>query len=365
MIVTQIALLFATGLVARTITERLLPGYGVLVMALVVFNPSAVGTAHVIASDTLYAFIFAVLFWSLIVFAELPTWRSALATGALLGISLLARNPLEALLPLWPLIMMVLAMIARGRSVWKRALLMGVAATVLAFAMTTPWIAYKYHAGEGFDLTSQEQKGWFLRKQIVYLEHCRSGLPNNVARDNWERERQAQMAQIPGFDKMSDREQAGYVIKISLDRMKTYSVRDYVCALIPGWALMYGSPGVSDFSLMFGLVNYDTIALLRWNRFAEYFSKVSPITITFMVLGFAYLIAVRILDLIGVIGMVRRRAWLALVTMFGAMSYLTLIMLFNGASRFRLPLDPMLFIMAAYGVAELREKWFNRAARAG
>ena len=63
--------------------------------------------------------------------------------------------------------------------------------------------------------------------------------------------------------------------------------------------------------------------------------------------------------------MVRRRAWLALVTMFGAMSYLTLIMLFNGASRFRLPLDPMLFIMAAYGVAELREKWFNRAARAG
>ena len=163
-IVTQIALLFATGLVARMITERLLPGYGVLVMALVVFNPSAVGTAHVIASDTLYAFIFAVLFWSLIVFAQLPTWRSALATGALLGISLLARNPLEPLLPLWPLIMMVLAMIARGRPIWKRALMMGVAATVLAFAMTTPWIAYKYHAGEGFDLTSQEQKGWFLAK---------------------------------------------------------------------------------------------------------------------------------------------------------------------------------------------------------
>jgi len=362
LVVTQLALLFATGLVARAITERLLPGYGCLVMLLVVFNPSAIGVAHVLGSDTLYAFVFALLFWAVVEFAYRPAWRPALATGALLGASLLVRNPLEALLPLWPVVMTVLAVIAGGRNLWTRALLLGIAATVLAYAITVPWIAYKYRANEGFDLTSQEQKAWFLRKQVVYLEHCRSGLPNNLARDNRTEERKAHLAEIPGFERMTERQQANYVINDSIARMRTYSVRNYVCALTSGWALMYGSPGVSNLSLLFGEVSQGTIAYLRWNRFAEYFRKVPPATIVITVIGLAYVILVRLLNLFGAIAMVRRRAWVPLLTMFGAMTYLTLIMLFNGAARFRLPLDPLLFIIAAYGVAELRERWFKPAS---
>ena len=363
-VVVQLALLFSTGLVARAITERLLQGYGTLVMALVVFNPNALGTAHLVQSDTLYAFLFTALFWCLVTFCRQLSWPSAIATGGALGISLLARNPLQALLPLWPLVMTVLAMMAQGRQVWRRALTMGIVATALGFAITTPWLFYLHRAGEGFGETTDAQKYWYLRIQMVYLEHCRSGLPNDRATELARQERARRLEQIPGFARMSERQQTRVLIDDALNQMRHFSVRDYICALLPSWALMYGSPGVSNFSELFGAAQQDVLSLLRWNRYADYFGSISAISLLLTLSGFAYIIAIRILDLVGLIAMVRQRAWLPLTMMFGAMFYLTAIMLFAGTSRFRLPLDPMLFIIAAYGVAELRERWFSRAARA-
>lgn len=364
-VAVQVALLFATGLVARRISERMLPGYGMLVMALVVFNPNAIGTAHLVQSDTLYAFVFILLFLCLLVFCRQLSWTTALTTGAVLGISLLARNPLQALMPLWPLVMMVLAMIAHGPTVWKRALIMGIAATALGYAITTPWLFYTYRAGEGFGQTTDVQKNWYLRIQLVYLEHCRTGLSNDQVAALARQKRELRLNQISNLAHMSEEKQTRLLIDDSLNQMRSYSVRDYICALVPSWALMYGSPGVSNFSQLFGLVQQDVLSLLRWNRYADYFSKVSLISLALTLSGFVYLITIRILDLIGLIVMIRRRAWVPLTMMLGAMTYLTAIMLFSGTSRFRLPLEPMLFIMAAYGVAGIRAKWLARSATAG
>ena len=114
-------------------------------------------------------------------------------------------------------------------------------------------------------------------------------------------------------------------------------------------------------SLLFVFEDESIASLLRWNRFADYFKTIPITTLVLTVSGFAYLIVIRLLNIVGLLAMLRRRAWVPLVAMLGAMVYLTLIMLFSGTSRFRLPLDPMLFIIAAYGIAELREKWFRRS----
>jgi hypothetical protein len=123
---------------------------------------------------------------------------------------------------------------------------------------------------------------------------------------------------------------------------------------------MYGSPGVSNFSQLFGLVQQNVLSLLRWNRYSDYFNKVSNISLALTVFGFLYLIVIRCLDLIGIIVMIRRRAWVPLVMTLGAIVYLTTLTLFSGTSRFRLPLEPMLFIMVAYGIAGLRARWPSR-----
>jgi hypothetical protein len=124
---------------------------------------------------------------------------------------------------------------------------------------------------------------------------------------------------------------------------------------------MYGSPGVTNFSSLFGLTQQDVLSLLRWNRYADYFRAASSSMLIMTFVGMIYVVVVRLFGLVGLFAMIRRRAWIPLTLVFGSVLYLAGIHLFAGTSRFRLPLEPMLFVMAAYGVAEIRERWFGRA----
>jgi hypothetical protein len=362
-IILQLGLLFATGLVGRAITERLIPGYGTIVLALVVLNPSALGTAHLVQSDTVYAFVVSLTFWAMVAFGQTTTWGSALAVGTAIGISLLARNPMQALVPFLPLVMMVLAMLGQGAAAWKRGLVMGLGAAALACAIVVPWLTYNYHVGQGFQLTTEGHKFWFLRIQLVYLEHCRTRLSNDQATRRLNEARQQRLKAIPGFDSLPDNEQTQILIKDAKNQMLTYSVRDYICGLLPSWALMYGSPGVSNFSSLFGLAERNVLSLLGWNRYGDYFRAASPTVLIMTFVGMAYVVVMRLLGLVGLLGMIRRRAGIPLILVFGSVLYFTGILIFAGTSRFRLPLEPMLFVMAAYGVAEIRERWLARTGK--
>lgn len=86
-IIVQILLLFLTGLMSRGIVESWLPGYGNVMLALVIFNPSAFILAQIVLADTLMAFFFVASLWAGLSFIRVPTLRTAVAAGIFLGLS--------------------------------------------------------------------------------------------------------------------------------------------------------------------------------------------------------------------------------------------------------------------------------------
>jgi len=61
----------------------------------------------------------------------------------------------------------------------------------------------------------------------------------------------------------------------------------------------------------------------------------------------------RIFGLVGLIKMIKNKEYSLLFVLIGIITYFVLITLFVGNSRYRLPIEPTLIIMAVYGFSTL------------
>jgi len=361
----QLALLFATGWIARAITERLLPGYGNLMLALVIFNPNSFSTAHLFQSDTLYAFIATALIWSLFAFSASPKWPLALASGALLGLSLLVRPTLEYFLYVWPLVLLVLGMLARGMREWTKLLPMAIAAMAVAFVAIMPWMLHNQRAGEGFVLSSNYLKSAFLWDNIAHLDNyaANQGL---VAASQATVGRRAHLAAEfgPGFDRLPDREKYGFFLRKGGEQFLTYPLAVYVRAFGLAWAQFFGAPGVGNIMNLLGLYEYSALANMAQRQYTNYYDpvldalkKANPVFVFLTIGGFLFVLVVRVLAVFGLLTIVRRRLWAVLLIVGAGLIYFTIVHLFVANSRYRLPIEPLLFLLTLYGLDGWRRWW--------
>ena len=363
-VVTQLALLFATGWIARAFTERWLPGYGNLMLALVIFNPNALGTAHLFQSDTLYTFLMTALFWSLFAFAKTPVWPLALASGALLGLSLLARTTGQFLMYIWPLALLLLGMLAGGARIWARSLTMGLAATLVAFLVITPWMLHNQRAGEGFTLSNNFLKSYFLWDSISYLEKYSKNIGQTPAELSAEAIRDRFGEQYGSdFNRLTDRDKYAYLADKGREQFFSYPAGTYARAFGWAWVQYFGIAGVSNFMNLFGLEGETAFARFRHAQYDNYIDagidalkKASPAFLALSAFGFLFVIVLRALGLIGVVTLLRRRVWPVLLIIGAGLGYFTLVHLFVANSRYRLPIEPILFLLALYGLDGIRNR---------
>ena len=90
-IIGQIVLLWLTGIIAYKIIERILPGKGIVALALVIFNPNTLGTSHLIQSDTLYMFMVTTTLCCLILYGSRRNFKLSIIVGLLFGLTCLVR----------------------------------------------------------------------------------------------------------------------------------------------------------------------------------------------------------------------------------------------------------------------------------
>jgi 4-amino-4-deoxy-L-arabinose transferase-like glycosyltransferase len=362
--VGQIALLFATGLLAREMTERSLPGYGNLMLALVIFNPNALGTAHLFQSDTLYAFLVTAVSCNLLIFAQSPNLYLGVGCGALLGLSLLARTTGQYLLFVWPVALMLLGIFATGWRAWARLLAIGLVSTSVALAVNFPWMLHNQRAGEGLVLTTNYLKSYFLWDNIAYLEKYHRDIGQTDA-ENAAIARQKQLAERygPGFDRLTDREKYAYLEQQGREQFLSYPPRAFARAFGWAWAQFYGVPGVSNFLNLFGLGEQTAFARYRGQAYDNYvqagidaLKNASPAFIVLTAGGFLFVVLVRILGLVGAATIIRRRLWPVGLVVGAGLGYFTLIHLFVANSRYRLPVEPLLFLLALYGLDGCRRR---------
>ncbi len=301
-VVGQLFLLFATGWLARAMAECWLPGYGNLMLALVIFNPNALATAHLFQSDTLYAFLVTAVVCSVLFFARTPAWRSAVSGGVLFGLSLLARTTAQYLLLVWPLALLLLGTIASGWRAWCRSLAMGVVAAAIAVAVVMPWVLHNQRAGEGFVLTTNFLKSYFLWDNISYLEKY----DKNIGQTEAERAAEALRDKFgeqygPGFERLPDREKYAYLEMKGRERFVSYPAGTFVRAFGWAWLQYFGIPGVSNFMNIFGLGEQTAFARYRNQTYDNYLQagldavkNASPVFMVLTGVGFVFIFVMRI-----------------------------------------------------------------------
>jgi hypothetical protein len=349
-VLLQIVLLFGTGLIAYRITEQWLPGWGLFVLICVIFNPSALGTAHLFQSDTVYAFAFALLLWATVRFADTLSWRDACATGVAFGLSLLVRNTLQLLLPLWPVALVLVAAIRRHLR-WRHVV-MGLAAASIAFVITVPWLLHMRAAGEGFQLSPNYHRWLYLWNNVGRLDQCASGTgyPETAPRTN--RMLAQQKAERPDFEQLPSVDQYDYLFRQALTQFLSYSPKTYVCAVGRSAVRLYAEAGVSNLVAMFDLMDQSALSVLRYEHYADYFHMASIPTLLLTAIGFLFVIPLRIFGFIGLFEMLRRRQIMQFAITVSALVYFVGMHL-SATSRYRLPVEPLLFILAAYGLSAL------------
>lgn len=368
LVVAQAALLFATGWLARSLTAELLPRWADLALALVVFNPSALGTAHLVQSDTLYAFLITAAFWAAIRYGLAPGWRVAALAGLLFGLSLLTRATGVYLLYVLPVALLLLGALAEGWGGWRRHLGHGVAATAIALAVALPWMAHNAAAGEGFQLSTARLRAAFLWDNLVYLEMYHADRPLAAAED-WGAERRADVLDaLPEGTGVLARDQA--LVDDASWRYLGYPASAWAEAYGWAWAQFFAIPGVSNLLNILELNERTPFAVFQAGDADSYLdaglralAQAAPMATVLTVAGFAYVLALRGLGLAGLVVLVRRRHWAVLLTIVAVVAYFALVHLFVANSRYRLPIDPALILLALYGLDGLWRPRLRSAPR--
>ncbi len=366
-IVAQAAILLATALLARRLAERLLPGYGWAVAALVALNPLALLNVHLILNDTVYAALFTAAMLAGVMLLARPTWPGALALGALLGLCAWLRLEPQFLVYALPLLLVALALLRGDGRRWRRYLACGVAAQAAALVVVAPLMLHNRAAGAGLAFDNGRNAVFFLLDNMGLLRYYQSGQPYAEARLE------------PHAWAEAFRDAHADICRPRPGRACNRALRDAALARLFAMppAVIARAWSIAVVSVYGGAWSGEVIYLLGYDdagRGAPGAASVGglaanwlrrlgglapgPAVITVATVGFV--MAVRVLGLVGIVVLARRRQWWLLGLIGGLCVYVSGVHLFGGALRYRLPLEPLLFVLTAYGIDGLRTLWGRR-----
>ena len=109
-VIGQIILLWLTGIITYIIVENILPGKGIVGLVLVIFNPNALGTAHLIQSDILYMFMVTTTLYCLFLYRNKGSFKLSILIGFLFGLTCLVRTSGQYLILLLPIIYIIVGL---------------------------------------------------------------------------------------------------------------------------------------------------------------------------------------------------------------------------------------------------------------
>ncbi len=366
-VVGQIAVLLVSGVIFRAVVEEVAPGYGALGMALYLFNPNVLSTAHLIQSETLFSFFLLVSFWAVCVRNGHVTWGRSLLTGLALGLACLVRPTPQFLILVLPLGMVALAVLAGRGASWVRALMQGAAATVLALAIVAPWAHYVNQYDGVYALAPNDIKYRYVYDQITIIEAQIHGLSYHEADDRMDQlvPEHAQVHACKQSPVYSDSYSACYgeLVSKGFARLLSYPIADFAKALFRS---------VGQFGVAGGAGNWHNILGLDTNGVSATWFEASQGSVLeivkavlqptslpaflFTLVSLGYVVVLRLLGGVGLGVLLWQRHWSIAAIIVAYIAYFALITIFVGNSRYRVPVEPALVLLAVVGAAAVKSR---------
>jgi hypothetical protein len=362
----QCALLYLTGSLSRYILLKFSSKFGLLLHALVIFNPNSMITAHLVQSETLFTFL---LVWSVVVIFKIITdfsWRNIILLGILIGLAALTRPIALYLLILYPVFILTVLIIKGKPNIhnvavfhrngfWIKLLAIG----LIGGLVVSPWYIRNYAKFDMVFFTSNS--GAYLQSQYIQLKNQGSGWSVADAMKEHKRKFSNYLTKERknSFCLDNDRHWScnSVLTRVSLKAITEESLIVHLKAFIHSWGTLFFSGGASNIRNYLGFDGKDLIANFQNNAFNGLESIVKLVAN----MNFSYLfififtttfsIISRITGIIGVFYLLKNKKWRPYgVLLIEVVVVFTAAYLYLGQSRFRVPLEPILMLFSVIGI---------------
>ena len=281
--------------------------------------------------------------------------------GALAGLGAMTRPVLFYALLVMPFIIPAVLGVAKtgeGDGKWiRRSFGASLAATLVMAIITLPWVWRNYE--ETGVATFVSNGGAFLWDQVSELYQ----VAENPDFANFHSHQLALLDRElgPGWQEKNLPETViSQALKTTaLEEIGKQPVSVMAKAFVFSSVRLYGSGGSSNIWKLFGIAEGEaaTDSYIHAHSLSSLSQGVfSGITSSSFAYGLLHAVPIvlavllRVFGVLGLVEMVRRREWRAFIICVGVLGYFSSGYLFLSASRFRVPLEPVLAILSVYGL---------------
>ena len=362
----QCTLLYLTGFLSRYILLKFTNRFGLLLHALVIFNPNSLITAHLVQSETLFTFL---LVWSVVIAFKIvadPSLKNIILLGVLMGLATLTRPVSLYLLILWPaFILITLTIKAKQGASNKYALCQKkqwiklLVVVLVGGLVISPWYVRNYiNSGEVF-FTSNS--GAYLKDQYLQLKNKGAGSSLEDAK------KEHKKIFINYLDNNTETHFClsherhwscnGALTHASLEAIIAEPLTVHMKALVDSWGTLFISGGASNIRNYLGLdgkiliVDFQNKSFNGLKSILKLVGDMNPAYFFIFILTIVFSVTSRILGIIGIYYLLKNREWRPYsLLLIGIISIFTAAYLYLGQSRFRVPLEPLLMLFTVVGV---------------
>ncbi len=361
----QCILLYLTGSFSRRILLYFSSStnFGLILHAMVIFNPNSMITAHLIQSETLFTFLF---IWSVFITFRIISkiyLKDVILLGVLVGLATLTRAVglyFLIFIPIFILISIIARRSLKGKTFFlKRDCLVKLPLIFLVGCLViSPWYVRNYINFDKIFYTSNS--GAYLQAQYYQLKNKGSGWPTIKARNEHKKifSNYIEKKGMPIFCLDNDRHWScnSALTYVSFNAIINEPLSVHAKALIDSWATLFLSGGASNIRNYIGIDEKDLIVDFQNKSFNGLNSILKLIHDMNYPYFFIFTLTVlfssisRIAGLAGILYLFKNKEWRPYgFLLIEIISLFTATYLYLGQSRFRVPLEPLLMLLAVIG----------------
>lgn len=363
----QAAMLLLTGLATKSITEHWLPGYGDAALGLIIFNPNALISSQLIQTDTSMSFLFVMAIWSIDRYIKTENLWTSVTCGLFLSLSCLVRPTPQYFIAILPIAFPLGMVLSNNSHRWRRHIAAGILATIMACIAILPWMHHMASQGEGYTISSARIKFVFIMDNVLILEQLRSGSSQiKVGEILRQREAAYMKSNWNVWKNLSKVDRYKRLTTLHLKSFTEYPMSILAKAAIIGTGNMFVGGNAASYHRLLDLEHRTAADIAARETSSNYFlafikslAYSSPVAVVISMVAIGFAAIMRILGTIGLVAIIARRHWALLLIIAAVVSYFALIHVFNSSARYRMPIDPLLLILALFGFDTLRTKFLG------
>ncbi len=357
----QSIIAFATGVIAGRLAERIRKDTGLFTLLFTCFNPVTLFYVQSMLSDLLFTFLFvAHLFYLVKVFDKLSIWPAVIA-GVLAGLAAVVRGNGQFLILVFPVLLWLGYRSYSQQLALKKLALIIAINLVSSLIIVAPWLHWNLKNGNNLSFSSMSYRNYVIHENVITaVVHCKGTTLGEAKqlvydklnlkspmRHEWNSTNTKHVFKVVAQNPLNTIKDVcgSQIISGVLKTLATF----FLSSEGRNWAQMWQLDKNQrlEANLIETLSDFSLTAILRGE------SNVSNTTIFWHVLTLGFVILVRILNVVGLICIVKKKHWYLIIPLLVYFLIFAGTAGFIGYSRFRLPLKPLLAILASIGLLEM------------